>query len=86
MIVVGPGIPPQMRDFAQQVADAIGQLQQPGAPGPLWAHPTAATLQATAPAASHPLCAAIVEDINAIAVSTKVAGTWTWRRADGTAL
>lgn len=65
---------------------AILELQQPTRPSPLWTHPTAATLEATAPAAYYPRCACIVEDINSIAVSTPVAGSYAWRRADGSAL
>jgi hypothetical protein len=65
---------------------AILELQQPQAPTPLWSHATASTLEATAAAADYPEHVCLVLDINSIAVSTKVAGSYAWRRADGTAL
>lgn len=86
MIVVGPGIPPEMRDFCFQVALKLAELETPQAPTALWTHDEAATLEATAPAAEHPGKVCRVEDINSIVHSTLVASTWTWRRADGTAL
>lgn len=70
----------------KSLSDAIQELQQPTAPRPLWTHATAATLEATAPAAEYPDTYCLVDDINCVACSTKIAGTYTWRRADGSAL
>lgn len=86
LVPPGPGAPPTILACLKSLYDAVRDLQNPGQPQPLWAHPTAATLEATAPAASFPNCACVVTDISSIAASTLVAGTWTWLRADGSAL
>lgn len=83
---VGPGVPRELQSLLNSFRACIVELQQPTQPHPLWSHPTAATLQATAPAASYPTGCCIVEDINSIAVSTLVGGSYVWRRADGSAL
>lgn len=70
----------------QSFYDAIQELQYPGAPVQLPEIDTAANLLLRAPAADYPNCAIVVTDANCIALSTNVAGTWTWLRADGTAL
>ena len=63
--------------------DAIRSLQQPGAPVRL----PNIDLKANLPAAStYRECAAICDEINSVVVSTLVAGTWTWTRADGGSL
>ena len=86
LVPVGPGLPAPLLAVLKSHEDALRELQQPTQPSPLWSHATAATLEATAPAANYPECACLVLDINSIAVSTKVAGSYSWRRGDGTAL
>lgn len=86
LIPVGPDVPASLQAILQSFHDAILDLQQPGSPSAIWAHPTAATLEATAPAADYPGGFCMVLDINSIAVSTKVAGSYAWRRADGGAM
>jgi hypothetical protein len=83
---VGPEVPKELQPLLKSMYDAITELQQPTGPSALWVHSTAATLEATAPAADNPGAHCMVDDINSIAVSTKIAGVYTWRRADGTAL
>jgi trimethylamine:corrinoid methyltransferase-like protein len=75
-----------MRTVLQGYYEALTQLQNPGAPVQFGVIDTAANLLAQAPAANYPNAAIVVTDKNCIAVSTNVAGTWTWLRADGTAL
>lgn len=86
LVPVGPGVPPALVSLLKSHEDAILELQYPTQPRPLWSHPTAATLEATAPAADWPGTYALVADINSVVASTQVAGTWTWLRADGSAL
>lgn len=86
LVPVGPDVPEALRPLLEALSDAVAALQQPGAPGVLWSHPTGATLEATVPAADYPDTHCLVDDINSIACSTKIAGVYTWRRADGTAL
>lgn len=82
----GPDVPPQLAELLQSWFSALQELQQPTQPVPLWTHPEAATLEATAPAADYPGLVCRVEDIASIVHSADVAGTWTWLRADGSAL
>lgn len=82
----GPGVPEALRSVLQDYFEAISQLQNPGAPVQLPVIATEADLLSQAPAASYPNTAIVVTDLNCIAVSTNVAGTWTWLRADGSAL
>jgi hypothetical protein len=86
LIPVGPGVPQAVAAILKSHEDAIRELQNPTQPRPLWVHPTAATLEATAPAANFPGQHAIADDINSVVVSTPVAGSYAWRRADGSAL
>lgn len=84
---VGPDIPAELQPILQAMSDAIGQLQQPGAPSVLLVIDTAANLLLTAPAADYPGGFAQITDKAAIAHSVETApGTWTWVRADGSAL
>jgi hypothetical protein len=82
----GPDIPAALRSVLQDYYEALSQLQNPGAPVQLPVIATEADLLAQAPAASYPNTAIVVTEHNCIAISTNVAGTWTWLRADGTAL
>lgn len=65
-----------------EMRDAILELQTPTQPSKL-----ATVDQADLPPADDfKECAVHVGDANCIAISTDVAGTWTWRRADGSAI
>lgn len=75
-----------MRAVLQGYYEAISQLQNPESPVQLPVIDTAANLLLRAPAADYPNAAITVTDRNCIALSTNVAGTWTWLRADGTSL
>lgn len=66
--------------------DALGSLRQPGAPVQMPVIDTKADLLAQAPAANWQNCAIICTEINALCISTDVSGTWTWLRADGSAM
>jgi hypothetical protein len=65
MIIVGPGIPPAMQQFAQEVAAAILALQQPLAPMPLC--PVVSTAMPMADA--YPQTLVLVTDLNILAHS-----------------
>lgn len=82
----GPTVPEAVRTILQGYYEALTQLQNPGSPVQLPVIATAADLLAQAPAADFANCAIVVTDKNCIAVSMDVAGTWTWLRADGSAL
>lgn len=86
LIPVGPGVDQRISGILQAFYDAITELQNPGSPVQLPEIDTATNLLLKAPAVDWPNAAIIVTDKNAIAVSTNVAGTWTWLRADGSAL
>lgn len=86
LIPPGGNLPLDALACLQSLYDAIQELQNPGAPVQLPEIDTSANLLLQAPAASYPNCAIMVTDKNCIAVSTNVAGTWTWLRADGSAL
>jgi hypothetical protein len=86
LIPVGPGVPPEMAAVLKSHEDALRELQNPGSPVQLPEIATEADLLSQAPAADHPNRAIVVTDLNCIAVSTDVAGTWTWLRSDGSAL
>jgi hypothetical protein len=86
LLPVGPGVPPALAAVLQSFSDAILALQSPAAPANLPVIDTASNLLLKAPAAKFPNCAIVVTDKNTVAISTSVAGTWTWLRADGSAL
>lgn len=86
LVPPGPDAPPALYALLSNWFVALQELQEPTQPQQLWTHPEAATLEDTAPAASYPQAACRVEDIASIVHSVNVAGTWTWLRADGTAL
>jgi hypothetical protein len=83
MLVIGPDIPPALLPFAQAVVDALGELKEPAAPFKLPSLPTPADLP---PAAEWGLHGIVVESLNCLVHSTLIAGVWTWRRSDGSAL
>lgn len=82
----GPDVPTELQELMQSWYAALQELQNPGAPVQLPEIDTAANLLLKAPADRYPNCAIVVTDKTCIAVSTDVAGTWTWLRADGNAL
>lgn len=86
LIPVGPGLPPGTAAILKSHEDAIRELQRPVAPQPLPEIDTAANLLIRAPASSYRNCQIIVTDKSCLAISVNVAGTWTWVRADGSAL
>lgn len=68
--------------FLTEVRSAVTQLQQPGQPTQEFA-----TTQANLPPAeNYKNCRVIVTDKNTLAISTLVSGSWTWLRADGSAI
>lgn len=73
---------PHLKAALDDMRSAILQLQQPGQPQGLFAT-TNANLP---PGASYKNCRCILTDKNCIAISTEVAGTWEWLRADGSAI
>lgn len=84
LLPVGPGVPAELQELLQSFHDAISQLQQPGAPAVVPKIALAANLPA---AADYPDCVIQVVDKSCVALSTETApGTWTWLRADGSAL
>jgi hypothetical protein len=66
----------------RDMQDAIRELQTPTQPGRL----AVVTFANLPPADNWRECAISVSDKNCIAISTSVAGIYTWLRADGTAL
>jgi hypothetical protein len=86
LVPVGPGIPAGLAAILKSHEDALRSLMQPGSPVKLPHIDTKAHLLAQAPPANWPECGIVCDEINALCVSTQVAGTWTWLRADGSAL
>jgi hypothetical protein len=86
LVPIGPGLPPGLAAILKSHEDAIRAAQQPQAPVQMASIDTAANLVARAPASDYRGCAIIVTDKQCLAISVNVAGTWTWVRADGSAL
>lgn len=66
----------------QEMQDAINEQAVPTKPVQL----ASVAFASLPPAADWPACMIHVSDKNSIAISTPVAGVYTWLRADGTAL
>lgn len=66
----------------QEMQDAIREQAVPTKPVQL----ASVAFASLPPAADWPACMIHVTDRNSIAISTPVAGTYTWLRADGSAL
>ena len=66
----------------QEMQDAIREQAVPTKPVQL----ASVAFASLPPAADWPACMIHVTDRNSIAISTPVAGVYTWLRADGTAL
>lgn len=87
LIPVGPEIKdPLVAAILKSHEDAIRAIQQPGSPVVLPHIDTKANLAAKAPPANWKECAIICDEINSVVISTAVAGTYTWLRANGGAL
>lgn len=84
--VPGPGLPDEVQAILKSFYDAIVELQSPGQPIKVPTIDTAANLLKRTPAASYPRTVIEVQDKNCLALSTNVAGVWTWLRPDGSAL
>lgn len=76
------GLEPGLQAFLAEIRTAVVKLQEPGKP----TREFATVFGQLPPAADYPNCRVLVTDKNALAVSTLVAGSWTWLRADGSAL
>lgn len=83
LIPVGTDVPASIARVLRPLVEAVTQLQVPDHPSRLVNIATKAALPA---ADSWRECAAICDEINAVVVSTAVAGVYTWLRADGGAL
>lgn len=79
----GPDTPDWASIILMSMQDAISALQTPGAPQRMAQFKLKTNLP---PAASYKECVAICDEINSVVVSTSVAGTYTWLRANGSAL
>jgi len=87
LVPVGPDLPPAVARILTSHAAALRELLTPTQPRTLASVDLKSDLSVagyTAPEwpNGHIICA----EINSIVVSTLVAGTWTWLRADGGAL
>ena len=80
---VGPDVPTNVAILIRELQRAVAELQNPTQPQQDAVVATSADLP---PAAENPNKQIIVTASNALAISTNVAGTWTWLRADGSAL
>ena len=76
--VVGPTVEFPVSQILQAVIDAVAELQA--------AQLTTVTSAGLPPADQNRACMVHVSDKNCIAISTPVAGVYTWLRADGSAL
>lgn len=85
LIPPGPGVPAGLQALLTSFYDAITDLQNPTAPVPFPSIDTKANLLLVDPSV-YAKCGIVCDDINALCVSTLVAGTWIWLRADGSAL
>lgn len=84
MALVGPGSlePDDLLQLLRELAAEIAELQSPTKPQTM-----AYVLNADLPPADDWRgCMIFVTDQDCIAISTDVAGTYTWRRADGSAI
>jgi hypothetical protein len=65
---IGPGVPAALQAILKSIHDAIAELQTPQEPKPVFA----VTQARLPPAASYPLCVALVSDLNRLAHSDGV--------------
>lgn len=79
---INPDLPFPLSEILRDLSNVAAEVQTPTQPVAL-----ASVLFADLPpAASWQACMIHVSDRNAIAISTPVAGVYTWLRADGSAL
>jgi hypothetical protein len=83
LVPIGPGVPDTVAPALSSHEAAIRELAQPSKPTAF----VSVDLKANLPDASDwQNCAAICAEINSLVVSTPSGGSWTWLRADGSAL
>lgn len=76
------GLEPGLAALLSELRSAVARLQVPQSPVSEFA-----TLEADLPPAeSYKNCRVLVTDKNTLAISTLVGSTWTWLRADGSAI
>lgn len=76
------GLDPILTAFLKELRGAVADLQRPGQPQLAYAIASTSLPQAE----SWKTCVVELTDKNCLALSTNVAGTWTWLRADGSAI
>jgi len=86
LIPPGPGIPAPLQPILNSFYAALVDLRDPGGPVHLAHVDTAANLTSRFPAVAYRGGVLICDEINSIVHSSLVSGTWTWKRADGSAL
>ena len=79
---VDPNLGFPLSDILRNLSDVAAEVQTPTQPVAL----ASVAFASLPPAANWPGCMIHVADRNCIAISTPVAGVYTWLRADGTAL
>ena len=79
---ISPDLGYPISAILQDLSDATAEIQTPTQPVAL----ASIAFASLPPAASWPGCMIHVTDRNSIAISTPVAGVYTWLRADGSAL
>lgn len=79
---ISPDLGYPISAILQDLSDAAAEIQTPTQPVAL----ASIVFASLPPAASWPGCMIHVTDRNSIAISTPVAGVYTWLRADGSAL
>jgi hypothetical protein len=79
---VDPNLGFPLSDILRNLSDVAAEVQTPTQPVAL----ASVAFASLPPAANWPGCMIHVTDRNSIAISTPVAGVYTWLRADGSAL
>ena len=79
---VDPSLGFPLSEILRNLSDVAAEVQNPTQPVAL----ASVAFASLPPAANWPGCMIHVTDRNSIAISTPVAGVYTWLRADGTAL
>lgn len=79
---VDPNFGFPLSEILRNLSDVAAEVQTPTQPAAL----ASVAFASLPPAADWPACMIHVTDRNCIAISTPVAGVYTWLRADGSAL
>ncbi|MFN8992482.1 MAG: hypothetical protein ACK5X3_02245 [Pseudomonadota bacterium] len=79
---VNPDLPFPLSEILRDLSNVAAEVQTPTQPVAL----ASVAFASLPPAANWPGCMIHVTDRNSIAISTPVAGVYTWLRADGSAL